>query len=322
MTEGLSDVAIQHEIWRYLIFIPFAIVVYEYTLTLQLEVSRYWGTGLNWGTSFFYLNRYSALFGTVPLLSGILLTTTDPSKTGICQALQSYHQYFAMLSQIIVAVMLIIRTYALYERNKYILALTICVTLAVVGFALYIILSETGPDILDPRLQALGCPAASPHDMNLRTAAAWSGLLIFDVMIFLLTIYKALRHERRRGSLLNVMFRDGSIYFGIMVVANAGNISTYTHGGPIISGSGTTLVNVLSSVMLTRLMLNLRDPRILRVAQRSHRTRITTSQDLPVITTLIDPYLGNDIELASMQIYQPEADEDSTDHRMHINNPV
>ncbi|KAJ7205331.1 hypothetical protein B0H12DRAFT_457149 [Mycena haematopus] len=310
MTESLSDDAIQQqiEIWRHLIFVPFTIVVYEYILTFQLEVSRYWGTGLTWGTAFFYLNRYSALFGTVPLLYGISLITTDPSQVGVCKGLQHYHEYFALLSQILVAVMLIMRTYALYERNKYVLASMVCVTLCVIGFALYILLRGTGRDTLDPRLKALalGCPAPTPHDMNIRTGAAWGGMLVFDVMIFLLTIYKALWYDRRRRNLFSVMFRDGSVYFGIMIAVNIGNIITYTQGGPIISGSGTTFVNVVSSVMLTRLMLNLRDPRILRLAQRTRR--VTTTQDLPAITTLMDPYLDADIGLDSMPIDESEED--------------
>ncbi|KAF7349435.1 hypothetical protein MSAN_01733400 [Mycena sanguinolenta] len=329
MAENLSDVAIQQQIdiSRYLVLIPFTILVYEYISTFQLEVSRYWGTQLTWGTVFFYLNRYSALVGTIPILAELLLTTTDPKKAGMCAGFQGYHEYFALLSQIVVAVMLIMRTYALYERNKYILALTTSVTLAAIVFAVVMLLTGNARDTLDPRLKALGCPSPTSHDLNTRIAAAWGGMvrilklnstfhdsdlfqpnvqLVFDVMIFLLTIYKALRYETRSGSLLSVMFRDGAMYFGIMIGTNAANIATYTLGGPIISGSGTTVVNALSSVMLTRLMLNLRNPKVLRRTRRT--TRLTTVDDSPAITTLMYPYLETDIAMESMAAGHLEED--------------
>ncbi|KAF7350295.1 hypothetical protein MVEN_01333500 [Mycena venus] len=307
------------EISRYLVFIPFSILVFDYALTFSDEVARYWGTRLTCGTALFYINRYTALFGTAPILAEMLLTTTDPSKTAMCDGFQEYHKYLALLSQILVAVMLIMRTYALYERSKRILALTVFVTVSAIAFALFMILSGTSQDTLDAHLQSFGCPSPTPHDSNIRIAAAWSGMLVFDITIFLLTVYKALRYETRSGSLFSVLFRDGSLYFGIMIVANAANIGTYTMGGPIISGTGTTVVNALSSVMRSRLMLNLRDPKILRLTQRTRTTRggfTTTTHNQPAITTLMDPYMGTAIDADSMWISEEEGIERS-DYEMH-----
>jgi hypothetical protein len=63
--------------------------VYEYTLTFRLEVERYWGTRLTAGNALFFVNRYSALFGTVPILVELLSTTTDPSKAAVRTLLYS-----------------------------------------------------------------------------------------------------------------------------------------------------------------------------------------------------------------------------------------
>ncbi|KAJ6475539.1 hypothetical protein C8R45DRAFT_1010312 [Mycena sanguinolenta] len=312
MSESLGDTEIQQqfEISRYVVLIPFTILAYEYILTFRLEVERYWGTGFTWPTVLFYVNRYSTLFGTVPILAEMLLTTTDPRKRAMCDAFKNYHQYFVLLSQILIGVMLIMRTYALYERNNYVLAVMILVSLSAIAFGLYILLSGGQPDTLDPHLQTFGCPTPSHQDANIRSAAGWGGMLVFDVMIFTLTVYKALRYETRSGSLFSVMFRDGSIYFGIMIATNAANIATYTSGGPIISGAGTTFMNAISAVLISRLMLNLRDPQIHRFAHRNRTTRFTTTRDSPAITTLMHPYPGTDIEMDSVWIGQSE--EEST----------
>ncbi len=43
---------------------------------------------------------------------------------------------------------------------------------------------------------------------------AWGGMLVFDVLVFLMTLYKSLTLPRLKGvSLLSVLFRDGMFYF-------------------------------------------------------------------------------------------------------------
>ncbi|KAJ7487915.1 hypothetical protein FB451DRAFT_1225912 [Mycena latifolia] len=299
MTESLSDAQIENHlrISHYLVFIPFTVLLYDYVLTFEAEVTRYWGTSLTWGTLLFYVNRYSALFGTMPVFVEYLMSTSHPDK--VCRGLQMYHQYFALLSQILSAIILITRTYALYQRNKLVLALMVTVTVGAIISALVLLLVGDFPNTLSPVLESLGCPSASSHFLNRRQAAAWSGMLIFDVLIFSLTVRKSLKYGTRGGSLFSLLFRDGAIYFGIMIASNASNIGTYTMGGPIISGSATTLTNILSSVMVSRLMLNLRDPSIRR-PMRSRTTRASTTQDSPAITTLMTPYMDTDIALDSM----------------------
>ncbi|KAJ7238167.1 hypothetical protein C8J57DRAFT_1727663 [Mycena rebaudengoi] len=270
MTENFSNVAIQQqlEILRYLVFSSLSILVYDYALTFPAEVARFWGTHMTWGTTLFYLNRYSVLLGTALIVAEVLLTTTDPSKTAMCAALQGYRTYFSLLSVILVAVILITRTYALYERNKLVLSFMMVVGLAAFAFALTILIRrEHHRDTLAFQLKTIVCPLPNPHDSNRRIAAAWGGMLVFDVMIFMLTLYKALRYETRTGSLFGVLLRDGSMYFGIMTTVNAINIGIYAMGGPILSGSVTAIATALSSVLINRLMLNLRDPKILRLAQ-------------------------------------------------------
>ncbi|KAJ7480776.1 hypothetical protein FB451DRAFT_1238409 [Mycena latifolia] len=285
MTEIANDPQIQSAlvISRFLIIVPFTILVYEYLLTLEREASRFWGKRLTWGSAFFYLNRYSSLLGTVPIVFQYYSTTTDPAKLPMCRTLREYHQYFALISQLLVGLMLIIRTYALYERNKTVLAFTIFVTLAAFCFAVWVLLTGNDVDTLSAEEAAFGCPMGTPHGKSLRIAAAWSGMLVFDVMIFGLTLFKALRHRgSARGGLISVLLRDGSVYFALMIISNAANVATYTMGGPFIRGSATTVTNVASSVMISRLMFNLGDT-------RGTRAETYATREPPALSTL-SPY--------------------------------
>ncbi|KAF7375318.1 hypothetical protein MSAN_00418700 [Mycena sanguinolenta] len=239
------------------------------------------------GLLFFYMNRYSPLLGNLPILVQYYSTTTDPDKLPVCRALRAYHQYYALLSQVLVAVMLIMRTFALYERNKKILAITILVTLGVFVFAVWILFTGNDLDTLSPQIDVFGCPIGTSHSKSLRLGAAWSGMLVFDVTIFGLTLFKALKLNARRGGLLTVLLRDGSVYFALIIAANASNIGTYTMGNAFTRGSATTITNVVSSVMISRLHFNIFDPKV-RTPRASNHTRSTT-EGYPEISTL-SPY--------------------------------
>ncbi|KAF8206931.1 hypothetical protein K438DRAFT_416822 [Mycena galopus ATCC 62051] len=307
MTETLDDAQIQDGIFicRILIIIPFTVLVYDYLLTLRQEVAGFWRTRLTLGSFFFYTNRYSPLFGNLPILIQYYSTTTDPDKLPVrrllasparhpltilelCRVFRAYHQYFALISQVLVAVMLIMRTFALYERSKKILALTILVTLGAFVFAAWILLTGNDLDTLSAQIDAFGCPIGTSHSKSLRLGAAWSGMLVFDVTIFGLTLFKALTLDARRGSLLTVLLRDGSVYFALMTISNACNIGTYTMGNAFTRGSATTVTNVVSSVGISHLMFNIIDPNI-RLPLTRNRTSRSATEDYPVIST-VSPY--------------------------------
>jgi hypothetical protein len=58
-----------------------AILLYDYCLTFAAEVERCWSARrLNWGLGFFYLNRYSTLFGHVPIMLEFFWSTSNPNK--------------------------------------------------------------------------------------------------------------------------------------------------------------------------------------------------------------------------------------------------
>ncbi|CAK5272698.1 unnamed protein product [Mycena citricolor] len=268
--EHLSDsqIARQLRISAWLVFSPFTLLCYEYLITLDDEIARYWSAGRSWGSALFFLNRYVALLGSVPVVVEFMLASmnADARRKQLCSAFQSYHSYFALFSQVLVCVIIVTRTYALYGRNRIALTAMVTVVGALVTLAIVILVRGGDDGALSRNLLAIGCPSATSHPQSIRTAIAWSGMLIFDCMIFFMTLWKAVRFSFRgrenSGTLLHVLVRDGSMYFGLMAIANAVNIGTYTMGGPIMSGAVTTGVNILSSVLVSRLMLNIRDPRL------------------------------------------------------------
>ncbi|KAI6138434.1 hypothetical protein EDD17DRAFT_394072 [Pisolithus thermaeus] len=117
-------------------------------------------------------------------------------------------------------------------------------------------------------------------------AIAWSGQMAFDAIVFVLTLWRTLRVGRSGNrTLLDVLIRDGVLYFGLMTGANVANITAFlsftgrqSSAKSLVAG----FTNVISSIMISRLMLDLHDLGVLV------SSRPTTSYDTSLLTTVVE----------------------------------
>ncbi|KAJ7279749.1 hypothetical protein C8J57DRAFT_1304105 [Mycena rebaudengoi] len=115
-------------------------------------------------------------------------------------------------------------------------------------------------------------------------------MLVFDVMIFMLTLYKALRYENTHREPFRRFASRWCVSVGLILFILLKFVRLYVLWPyERLSNSDRNSVRsaTLSSVLISRLMLNLRDPKILRLAQRNRTARVTT-ENLPAMTTLMD----------------------------------
>ncbi|KAJ7358540.1 hypothetical protein DFH08DRAFT_848652 [Mycena albidolilacea] len=260
---------------------PFTLLVYDHLLTLEWEISRYWGVAftLTVPNVLFFANRYGTLFGNIPVI--IPYFWNSQSLTGritTCHNLESFHQYFIVGTQVLVGVMLFLRTYALYERSKRVFVLMLGVAVGTVAVGLWSVITSTSNDTsINPYF---GCNFTTSRSEGNSLAVAWAGVTIFDSTIFLLTLYRVFgRHRANEPDLFTILLRDGSLYFGIMVMSNLVNILTLVIGNPYSRGIATTFTNIISSIMITRLMLNLRDPALAHMSGRLPQSTTTTGNN-------------------------------------------
>ncbi|KAJ7191504.1 hypothetical protein GGX14DRAFT_701584 [Mycena pura] len=276
--------------FRYLEAAQFTLLFYDYLLTLDWEVSRYWRAGISTPVVLFFANRYGTLLGNVPVL--LMDFWTAPATHQICKVLCFYHEAFIVIMQIIIGVMLILRTYALYEQSKrvlvFMLVFSACMICTGIGGTLYADhahTSEQGPVLpLD-----IGCATPADGVKSKGLIIAWSAMGLFDCIIFLLTLYKTLSRDRPKGlNLLTVLMRDGCIYFGVIVISNLCNILSFALGTPYTRGLFNTTTNVISSLMISRLMFNIRDPALARDASRNSQDPSAVQWGVGVFSTHIE----------------------------------
>ncbi|KAI6104294.1 hypothetical protein F5141DRAFT_180595 [Pisolithus sp. B1] len=259
----------------------FSLLYYDYTLTLSREVELFWKRPRrSWPFAIFVANRYLTVLGHVPsslywFWSPAVHSNYRPSfnTTHRCNPLRLYHGALIMVVQVVGAIAMIVRVYALYERSRYILAMLVFLAVGAnaVGFWVVSSIPSSASVVVPAPAQEplIGCPdnlsgiETLTRGRSLYLAVAWGGQLLFDVVVFGLTFWRSV-HSRTPGqsNISDVLLRDGSLYFAVMSAANIGNITALLVASDNVKDVTPGFTNVISATMISRLMLNLRDSSI------------------------------------------------------------
>ncbi|KAF9489904.1 hypothetical protein BDN71DRAFT_1593148 [Pleurotus eryngii] len=124
---------------------------------------------------------------------------------------------------------------------------------------------HSNPDAL--QVQAwprIGCIESLTHTGGIHLAIAWACLLVFDISIYVLTLRKAFGSHRVPGkSLVQIILRDASVYIAVILVINMSIVLTLALAPAALKGVSTTFSSCVASVIVSRLLFNLRDPSLL-----------------------------------------------------------
>ncbi|KLO18920.1 hypothetical protein SCHPADRAFT_935759 [Schizopora paradoxa] len=223
------------------------LALYEYIITFDREVSSIWQRKFSFATILWVMNRYTLLLSYCPIILAFFVrfTTEFPGTIQI-------------ISNISTGVTLSLRTYALYGRAKWVIALLVpflAIEVALESWAV-----AGGVPVPVPG-GLTGCILTGKASQGDRFAAFWIGQLVFPTLIFLLTIIRAfsLRVQGTgSGGILSTMLRDGTVYFLVIFFVNLANVLTYVVSPPDIQAINAPFSALITAVMMCRLMLNLR----------------------------------------------------------------
>ncbi|KAI0791977.1 hypothetical protein C8Q75DRAFT_731851 [Abortiporus biennis] len=265
-SSNLQSPEIQIHIIDYLHLSGIVILYYDYLLTFQDEVRYMWFQPLS-STWLFFLNRYFSIFADIALTIGTFATYTSIEEGMRWYSTASF--VITLIGQIIASIILLLRTWALYNRSWNIIIST---TSFATGLAVLVIWS-TSNESSDNRTISDGCINTPPNasrprmfmhnDYGVGIAGAWEAHIVYNLMIFATVVFKTYRDREqfreaklsRFGSLLDLILRDGAIYFAVMACANIANTVTFYVGIP---GRLSRLASSISVTLVSRMMLNLR----------------------------------------------------------------
>lgn len=255
-TQGISPAAS-------LAVVSCVLFIYDYTLTFSKEVDLFWRQPRRtWVFLFFMANRYIGLLGRIPEFLGIFFGETGSPW---CSGLLFADRVIAVLLQVVGGVIMMARVYAFYNKDRRVLSLLIAVAAFCVGLSCWALLFLPPSPKPESTATALdihaGCRVPMTSVEASHWAAAWGGQLLFDVLVFLFTLKKLISvRSLGKRSFMALSLRDGALYFAVMIVANVANIVTYlVMDNPYERSMLAPPTNMLCAVLISRLMLNLRD---------------------------------------------------------------
>ncbi|KAF8526754.1 hypothetical protein JB92DRAFT_2871455 [Gautieria morchelliformis] len=266
-----------------------ALMVCEHLLTLGDEVRLYFSTPATSSRQLlagflFFVTRYF-----VPICLSVI-TAAATTKWGeavclvpigsFCKTVGPLELAFFTVVLIASSILLLLRVYALYNRNKWILGYLSSVIL--IQFAVCILLSALSdhgllpmPPIDIPVFQ--GCLYPPPVRLKNGTLAPVIVEIAYDVSIIGLIMAKgwkdrSLNGLRDRGGILRIIVKDGIIYFLVifstMFIWLCMGLFAPVTPALVTDGSANSLV----SIMINRLTINLH-----RSVKSSHGTSLTPS---------------------------------------------
>lgn len=173
---------------------------------------------------------------------------------------------------------MVTRIHALWGRSRKVLSLLVMESAVVMGLGVWALFA-TKPDPIPAVYPGIiGCQSGLSSKQSYRFAELWGGMVLFDTTIFALTVYKSVQFGYRgHRSIVDVLLRDGAIYFGVISTTGLCNVLTFIFGTQFSRGILTEITNILSSVTATRLMLNVR--------RRDQKDWLNGSLSIPTIRT-------------------------------------
>ncbi|KAJ3992030.1 hypothetical protein F5050DRAFT_1905564 [Lentinula boryana] len=225
-----------------------AFLYYDHLLTFDDEVRFIWSRPNHFSSRLFFLNRYFSFVGNIVILLSMFFAPSSPS--------------------VIVAILLTMRIYALYGRDK-----RVAVTLSgiiVFGVGATVISLAFSESSIATSLFPIGC-----HDaLDLKNAAlvsvGWELVFIYDTLLFSLTFFKAYQarfqprvRELEKVSVFTIIVRDGKFhYLGnntkfLELLRQSSEFSFEGHVIAICKLVGVVLISDTSVSLMSRLMLHL-----------------------------------------------------------------
>ncbi|KAH8831924.1 hypothetical protein DL96DRAFT_1706325 [Flagelloscypha sp. PMI_526] len=177
------------------------VLYWDHALTFPDEVQFIWQQPFSLGSYLFLASRYFACLGN----SGMF--------------------YFLYLKQEEMAAILGTRVYAIWNGNKRVLAFILLFVVGGISAAIWAI----GIPSKDPGTR---CEFGLTDSVAQRQAVPWEAVIAYDSLLFVLTILRSSQvlvddGVRISVPLLELILRDGAIYFFAMVLVTTANVVTF-----------------------------------------------------------------------------------------------
>ncbi|KAF5378085.1 hypothetical protein D9615_007620 [Tricholomella constricta] len=223
------------------------VLIYDLLCTLDQEVAYVWSNPWSISSLLFFLNRYLPFVDTFLSLN-LKFSRNTPEK---CLSHFTAVTWLIVIGTLISEAILMLRTYAIWERKRSIFVILCLLALFVFPPAMIITFLEVkslkyGPTSLR------GCQLVHASPLIL---VAYILLVVSETTLAVLTAIKAYRHLRHSQSRWVVqLYQDGIVFYFFLLGISLANIIVPIAAPPILANWLATPQRVIHSVLCTRVL--------------------------------------------------------------------
>ncbi|KAJ7858782.1 hypothetical protein B0H13DRAFT_2356379 [Mycena leptocephala] len=219
-----ATIAYDQHINNYLDTAGIVLLVYDYLLTLESEVTYIW-TKRTRATAWFLFVRYFALcintavltqldFGNFGFDDANFSVLHKNCWLGVSHALEPLSSSQSNLN----AATLILRVLAMYFFDKRVMFTLAITAIVAVSVAAWCVVPHSPAPVY--KTSVPGCHNPASHSQQIHVAGAWEALLGADIILLGFTLYRGYTRSRNditlpTKSLWRVLVQDGAMYFGL-----------------------------------------------------------------------------------------------------------
>ncbi|KII93599.1 hypothetical protein PLICRDRAFT_131547 [Plicaturopsis crispa FD-325 SS-3] len=237
----------------------YAVVLWDWVISLPREWRFIWKTHWTPVKMAYLFCRYWVI-AVVPYLLFAFVVNHSLAE---CEKMYRIPVALAMWNQVGSSAILLIRTYAFFNRNVFVLIFLGSSIAGVGAYQLYVATSQMQllPFVTPPFTSGPCFPSSKPHSAHL--LGFFIAPLLFDTVVTFMTVWKAITIRRRNGGpnsrLIQTFLREGVFYYLLISIANLINGVFYLQPRQVISAINIPLSVMLGPVLACRLILDLRE---------------------------------------------------------------
>jgi len=232
------------------------ILIWDYILTFQSEVSLIWPSQWSSMKLLFFLTRYMPIIDT----SLILFFQFKPFPTvHECEVTYSIAGWFIVIGIMIAEIILVVRTWAIWGRPR---KMGTCMVIISVAFTIPLLYIESvylsSITFFPNHTTSRGC---IPGSGNAIIAIDFILEIAFELLFLILTLFIWIQHYRgaNGGGFVSVLYRDGIFFYIYLLGCSIANFTVVVTAPRDSAAILASLQRILHSCLSARVLLNIRD---------------------------------------------------------------
>ncbi|KAH7925258.1 hypothetical protein BV22DRAFT_1119664 [Leucogyrophana mollusca] len=241
---------------RYLGGVSAAILIHDYLLTFDHEVTYIWRGPWSLVKIIYLFSRYMPFIDT-PLVI-VFRDFLSGLSNDTCHTMLGLISWLYVAGMTLTELILVIRTWAVWGRNKWI-ALVLFIhsitSFVVVSYSTYQYVKSLKFTVMPEFHGCFGIAASSILMVN------WALFMVMEsiyLSLMLINVYIVYKRDQNITELYKVLLHDGVAYFAILFVLSALNLIIVTTQTELSSLLATP-VRVIHSVLAARMVLHIRE---------------------------------------------------------------